>query len=82
MKKTKTGNYIDDNMYSVKVELILLTQDEEKNIIEVVYPMETLEKAGLDGFISSFSLTDFKYTKLEYNSQNRVSKIQVKQLEM
>lgn len=82
ISKDENGNYIEDDIYSVRVELILLSEDKDGNINEVTYPMETLEKAGLDGFISSFSLTDFKYEKIEYNSSKRISKIQVKQLEI
>ncbi|MCI8519026.1 MAG: hypothetical protein HFJ51_02735 [Clostridia bacterium] len=82
LAKDEKGNYIDDNKFCIRIELILLAIDEDNNIKEVTYPMETLEKAGLDGFISSFSLTDFKYEKIEYNSENRVSKILVKQLEI
>ena len=43
--------------------------------------METLEKAGLNEFISRFGLTTFECTNIEYNSQNKVSKISIKQLE-
>lgn len=71
-----TGNY------TVKIDIILLTKDEEDNIIEVKHPMETLQKAGLEGFITNFSITPFKYTKIEYNNLGRVSKIEVKQLEI
>jgi len=79
--RNEKGNYNSDNIYAVKVELILLTKDDEGNIKEVTHPMEALEKAGLDGFISSFSLTAFKCEKLEYNKARRVSKIIVKQIE-
>ena len=82
IEKDEHGNYINDDKFCLKIELILLTIDKDENIKEVTYPMETLEKAGLDGFISSFSLTNFKYEKIEYNSQKRVSKIVVKQLEI
>lgn len=79
--RDEKGNYKADNIYSVKVELTLLTKDDEGNLKEVVHPMEALEKAGLDGFISSFSLTAFKCEKIEYNEVHRVSKIIVKQME-
>jgi len=82
IEKDENGNYINDDKFCVKIELILLTLDKDNEIKEVTYPMETLEKAGLDGFISGFSLTDFRLEKIDYNSENRVSKILVKQLEI
>ena len=81
ISKDENGNYIE-NERSVKVELTLLSTDEDGKTIEVVYPMETLEKAGLNEFISNFGLTLFECTDIEYNSENRVSKIFVKQLEL
>ena len=82
IKKDEKDNYIEDDNYSVKIELILLSQDDEGNIKEVKYPMETLAKAGLQEFIASFSLTEFKIENIEYNSFGRISKIVVKQLEI
>ena len=81
ISKDENGNYIE-NEKSVKVELTLLSTDEDSKTIEVVYPMETLEKAGLNEFITNFGLTLFECTNIEYNSENRVSKIFVKQLEL
>ena len=57
IKKDEKGNYIEDEEFSIKVDLILLSKDDEGNIKEVKYPMETLEKAGLEEFIKSFSIT-------------------------
>lgn len=82
IEKDNAGYYREDDSYSIKVELILLRKDEEGKIEEVQYQMETLEKAGLDGFISSFSLISFKCINIEYNSLGRVSKIILKQLEV
>ncbi len=82
IKKDENGNYIEDDKYSIKIELVLLTEDEKGNKKEVTHPMETLEKAGLDGFIANFSLTEFKCEKIEYNKEKRVSQIQVKQVEI
>lgn len=82
IKKDEKENYIEDEEFSIKIELILLSQDDEGNIKEVVYPMETLVKAGLQEFIASFSLTEFKIDNIEYNSLGRISKITVKQLEI
>ena len=80
VQKDNEGNYIE-NENSIKVELTLLSTNEDGEEVEVVYPMETLEKAGLNEFISRFGLTTFECTNIEYNSQNKVSKISIKQLE-
>ncbi|MCI8393800.1 MAG: hypothetical protein HFJ23_08780 [Clostridia bacterium] len=82
IKKDEKGNYIEDEEFSIKVDLILLSKDDEGNIEEVKYPMETLEKAGLEEFIKSFSITEFNLENIEYNSNGRISKILVKQLEI
>ncbi|MCI9274972.1 MAG: hypothetical protein HFJ24_02865 [Clostridia bacterium] len=82
IKKDEKGNYIEDEEFSIKVDLILLSKDDEGNIKEVKYPMETLEKAGLEEFIKSFSITEFNLENIEYNSNGRISKILVKQLEI
>lgn len=71
IKKDNNGYYIDDDKYCLKVELALLITSEEGELKEVQYPMETLEKAGLDGFISSFSLTKFECTSSIYNSNRK-----------
>lgn len=82
IKRDEKGNYIEDDEFSIKVDLILLSKDDEGNINELKYPMETLEKAGLEEFIKSFSITEFNLENIEYNSIGRVSKILVKQLEI
>lgn len=82
VEKDSEGYYIENDTNSLKIELILLSTDEKGQVIEVKHQMETLEKAGLDGFISSFSLTAFEITNIEYNSIGRISKILVKQLEI
>ena len=82
IKKDEKGFYIDDNKYCLKVELILLSTDDKGQVNEVMYQMEVLQKAGLDGFISSFSLTEFKCTEIKYNQEGRISTICLKQLEI
>ncbi len=82
IQKDSNGFYIEDNEKSVKVELILLSTNDKGEIEERTYQMESLEKAGLTGFISNFGLTPFECTSIEYNKKHRVSKITVKQLEI
>ena len=82
VEKTQDGFYIENDLNSVKVELTLLALDKDENIQEVKYQMESLQKAGLNGFISSFGLTTFECTNIEYNLQGKISKIFVKQTEI
>lgn len=82
VEKDKDGFYIENDTNSIKVEITFLYKDEEENIKEVVYQMENLEKTGLSDFIASFGVTEFECNKLEYNSQGKVCKIYIKQLEI
>ncbi len=71
INKDENGNYISNDENSLKVDLILLSVSEKGEITEVCYPMEKLERAGLDGFVSSFSVTAFYKEKVEYNSTRK-----------
>ena len=66
----------------VAVEIIFITTDEKGNIIEKSTSMENLEKAGLDNFIASFSITEFECKEIQYNTNNRISKIIIRQTEI
>ena len=80
--RDENNYYIEDDSLSVKVDIILLSKNDKGDIEEKTFPMEQLEKAGLDGFVTNFNLTPFEFSSIEYNSQKRVSKIIVKQLEL
>ncbi len=82
VQKDSKGDYIEDDTYSVKVIITLLTKDEKEEIQEKTYQMEVLQRAGLDEFITNFSLTEFECTDIKYNDLGRVSEIMIKQLEI
>ncbi len=82
IKRDENNYYIEDDELSVKVEIILLSKNEEGKIIEKTVTMESLEQRGLSDFITNFNLTPFECNDIQYNSQKRVSKITVKQLEL
>lgn len=82
IQKNEEGLYIENDENSVKVEITLLSLNEKNEQIEVVRQMESLEKAGLNQFISAFGITKFECTDIQYNANKRVSKIKVKQLEL
>ena len=67
---------------NISVEIIFIYTDEDENIIEKKSRMEELEKAGLNNFIARFSLTEFKFEKIEYNNQKRVKNVVIKQVEL
>lgn len=75
--KDEKGFYIENDTNSIKVELIMLNEDKKET-----YQMETLQKAGITGFIKNFNLIDFKCTKIEYHEKTKlISKIVFEQLE-
>jgi len=78
IEKDENGNYISDNDYSLKIELILLSTSEDGKVNEITYPMEALERKGLDGFISSFSLTAFQNVNTKYNGIRKNFKSYIK----
>ena len=82
VEKKSNGFYIENDINSVKVELTLLLLDEKEQIQEKVYQMESLQNAGLTGFISNFGLTTFECTNIDYNSNGKVKKIYLKQTEI
>lgn len=82
IEKDEDGYYIANDTNSINVEITLLSTDEKGEIHELKYPMEILEKSGLNTFIASFSLTKFECTAIQYNSLGKVSKIMLKQLEV
>lgn len=45
IQKDEEGMYKEDDTYSVKVDIILLSTDKDGNINEVKHPMESLQKA-------------------------------------
>ena len=82
INKDENGFYIEDNEYSLIIEIIFITTDKDGQTDEKTTRMETLENAGLQKFISNFGLTTFQCTNIEYNSQNRVKKMTLKQIEL
>lgn len=82
VEKDDKGLYIENDKTSIKVTIILLRTNDKDEITEVAYDMERLEKTGLNEFVSSFGITNFECTNIEYNSTGRISKIFVKQIEI
>jgi len=62
--KDNKGRYIENESNSIKVEIYIKDND-------TTYSMETIYNNGAEQFVSSFSLEDFKCTKIEYHESTK-----------
>lgn len=58
--KDENGNYIADNQNSIKIYVYMI-------INETTYPMESLQKSGLDKFTRYFGEVEFKCSDVKYH---------------
>lgn len=66
IKKDKNGDYIEDENYSIKIDIKFQELDK-------VITMERINEVGLQQFWSNYGALTFKCTKIEYHSKsNRV----------
>ncbi len=73
IEKNEDGIYLDDNKYCMRIEIEMLsTEDEYKTI---TYAMETIASLGTERFVSNFNLLEFKCKDITYNSYGRVNKL-------
>ncbi len=66
IQKDDKGFFIENNTNSIKVEVIIYNEE-----IPKTYKMETIEKAGMNGFIDNFNLIDFTCSKIEYHEKTK-----------
>ena len=77
IEKDEKGYFIDNGLDSIKIEIKLL-QDGKVNI----YQMETLTRVGLEGFIKSFNLIQFKCNDIKYHyTTKKVKALTFEQIE-
>ena len=76
VSKDEKGFYIENDETSVKIIVILYNEQDE-----VQAEMETINKVGIQNFISNFNLIEFKISEIRYNSLGRVSRIVLVQTE-
>ena len=77
IQKNEKGMYIENDTNSVKVELIMLSEDGPKT-----FGMESIQKAGITGFVKNFNLINFKCSNIEYHEKTKyIKKIVFEQLE-
>lgn len=74
--KNENDKYIEDEKYCLKV--IIKFKD-----VDTMYEMESIDKAGMEGFLKNFSNSVFKITDYKYNKHtNRVGKIIVEEIKI
>ena len=65
--KNEKGFYIDNNLNSIKIDIVMITNEEEQET--TVYKMEAISKVGISSFIKNFNIAKFKCTKIEYHKE-------------
>lgn len=73
IEKDENGIYIDDNKYCIRIEIKMLSSENEYKTI--TYAMETINSLGIERFVRNFNLLEFKCTDITYNSYGRVNKL-------
>jgi len=69
ISKSAKNKYIEDNAYCLKV--IIKFKD-----VDTLYEMESIDKAGIEGFIKNFGNSTFEIKDYEYNEYTkRIGKI-------
>lgn len=66
IEKDEKGNFIENDINSIKIEIKLLSEGKL-----TTYNMERLTKVGLEGFIKSFNLIQFKCTNINYHENTK-----------
>ena len=75
VKKNENGKYIQNNTDSVNIEVKINDLEEEK-----IYNMETLYNGGMQQFVQYYNNIKFKSSKVEYNSEKKISYILFEQI--
>lgn len=78
VEKDEKGFYINNNQNSIKIELIMITDEEKQET--TTYKMEAISKVGITEFIKNFNTAEFKCTKTEYHEETgKISYIEISQ---
>lgn len=73
IEKNEDGVYIDDDKYCMRIEIKMLSSEDEEKII--TYAMETISSLGMERFVKNFNVLEFKCIDINYNSYGRVNKL-------
>lgn len=75
IEKDENGFYVEDNRYSVKIEIHITIND-------TTYPMETIYKHGTDQFVQNFNTILFKAKEITYHKETgRIANLLFEQVE-
>jgi len=76
VSKNENGKYIEDNKYCLKI--MIKFKDVDK-----LFEMESIDKSGIEGFISNFNRSIFKIVDYKYNKEtNRIGKIVIEEIKI
>ena len=76
ISKDSKGKYLPDNAYCLKV--IIKFKD-----IDTLYEMESINNAGVEGFVSNFNTSIFKIIEYEYNeTTKRIGKLVIEEIKI
>lgn len=80
--KDEKGFFIDNGENTIKVELNMISYNEEDEIIYNTYQMEAVKGVGITNFLSNYNTANFKCSNIEYHKKTgQVSKIIIEQVE-
>ena len=80
--KDKKGFYIDNGENTIKVELKMISYNEEGEIVYNTYQMEAIKGIGITTFMKNYNTAKFKYSNIEYHKKTgQVSKIIIEEVE-
>ena len=74
--RNEENKFIEDNKYCLKVMIKFKDVDQ-------TFDMESIEKAGIEGFMQNFSKSTFKVIEYDYNEDSkRIGKIVIKEIQI
>lgn len=76
ISKSASGKYIEDNAYCLKI--IIKFKD-----VDTLFEMESIDEAGIKGFMTNFNKSTFKITDYDYNdTTNRIGRIVIEEIKI
>lgn len=74
--RNEENKFIEDNKYCLKVMIKFKDVDQ-------TFDMESIEKAGIEGFMQNFSKSTFKVIEYDYNEDSkRIGKIVIEEIQI
>lgn len=74
--RNEENKFIEDNKYCLKV--MIKFKDVDK-----IFDMESIEKAGIEGFMQNFAKSTFKIIEYDYNDESsRIGRIVIEEIQI